>query len=782
MALRCTPDCGESAGPERLAAEFGCRAALAGRCVRTMLWLLPDGHSLAVESFERWKSQVARVYDCDLGHRAKALARLAAAYGVPAERCEPAELLFVVQTYYALVVRLLVREATGGCGDDLLADDPLQWCMQIDHSGLATAVDEAMERMGCFATGLAGDQMVSRDWFKPLYQDLFPGSVRHAMGEYYTPRWLAEKVLDAVGYEGSPDCRLLDPSCGSGVFLLAAIDRVRRHAARRDGDLQRKILGSIAGFDLNPVAVLSARANYRIALGDLGGGLPGTAMPVSLRDCIRGERPCDDDRAKWDVVVGNPPWVTWDSLPQPYREATKPLWQQYGLFSLSGSDARHGGAKKDLAMLVVYAAADRYLRDGGRLGMVVTQTVLQNKGAGDGFRRFRLGDDGPTLRVLRVDDLSSFQPFADASGRTAVIALEKGRPTTYPVPYVRWSLVGKLPDPDRPAAGEAFDRQACRAAPIDPQQVSSPWLILPDGFAVSPAQLLGRSDYEAHLGANSGGANGVYWVEVLGAADGGLRVRNLSGRGKHDVAQVESVIEADLVYPLVRWADVDRYVARPRAHVLLTQDVRTRRGIDPEQMAQRYPRTLEYLKRFEPLLRSRSAYRRYQETAPYWSMYNVGAYTLAPHKVVWRRMDRRIRAAMVGPVDDSLLGVRPAVPQETCVLIAAASPEEAHYLCGVMNSTVVDFLVRAHSVCGGKSFGTPSVLQYLRVRRFEPSDERHVLLSEAARRAGETVHRRADGGEAQEEIDRLAGRLWGLSSQDVGALRGETVNCQDIGD
>ena len=101
------------------------------------------------------------------------------------------------------------------------------------------------------------------------------------------------------------------------------------------------------------------------------------------------------------LVVGNPPWIAWDNLPGDYREATKPLWQRYGLFSLSGNDARHGGGKKDLSMLVLYAAADRYLHDGGRLGMVITQTLFQSKGAGDGFRRFQLGRRPAAARAAR---------------------------------------------------------------------------------------------------------------------------------------------------------------------------------------------------------------------------------------------------------------------------------------------------------------------------------------------------------------------------------------------
>ena len=65
--------------------------------------------------------------------------------------------------------------------------------------------------------------------------------------------------------------------------------------------------------------------------------------------------------------------------------------------------------------------------------------------------------------------------------------------------------------------------------------------------------------------------------------------------------------------------------------------------------------------------------------AALYSMYNVGPYTLAPLKVVWRRMDRRINAAVVEAIDDPLLGRRPVVPQETCVLTACDRPTRRIY-------------------------------------------------------------------------------------------------------
>jgi hypothetical protein len=81
---------------------------------------------------------------------------------------------------------------------------------------------------------------------------------------------------------------------------------------------------------------------------------------------------------------------------------------------------------------------DTLLKPGGRLGFIITQSLFKTAGAGAGFRRFNIPrrDGGETpLRILHVDDMVSLQPFEGASNRTAVMVLEKGKPTTYPVPY-----------------------------------------------------------------------------------------------------------------------------------------------------------------------------------------------------------------------------------------------------------------------------------------------------------------------------------------------------------
>ncbi|MHC4402366.1 MAG: HsdM family class I SAM-dependent methyltransferase [Planctomycetota bacterium] len=800
-----------------LVRDFGAKAKVTREGVRALYEILvADEASEAGTALDRWKRLVSGACGRQVDRPSRGTEALAKRCGLSLRPLRPAEMLFAVETYYALVVNMLVWEVSAFWGDtptpaerlsgvasvDRLRheiealqcggpfegsaavgfskDDPFSWHTAAWDEPLAETVRRLADRFRRY--GPAVDRPRVRnggDLLKALYEDLFPREMRHVLGEYYTPDWLARHVLDEADYCGRPDARLLDPACGSGTFLVAAIERVlARHERREihglnDPELVHKIVANVVGFDLNPLAVLSARANYLIALGGLARHAGPLTIPVFLRDSI-----LDDANAAapsgglFDCVVGNPPWIAWDDLAADYREATKPLWQRYGLFSLSGSEARHGGGKKDLSMLMLYVAADRYLADRGQLAMVITQTALQTKGAGDGFRRFRLGDGGTPLRVVRVNDLADLRPFPGAANWTATIALEKGSPTAYPVPYVKWLLSKKTTEPEGTAKGR-FLQRPCTAQPIDPSRPGSPWLIRPEGLKTDWARLVGPSDYRAHLGANSGGANGVYWVDVLGPADGGVLVRNVTRRGKRTVATVEHVVEPDLLYPLLRWADVGRYQAVAKTHLLLTQDVDTRRGVDEAAMRRRYPRTLAYLQRFAEVLTSRAAYKRYQHGGPFYSMYDVGRYTVAPVKVVWRRMDRRIRAAVVETLDHPLLGPRPIVPQETCVLIAADGADEAHYLCAVLNSAVVNFLVRSHSVRGGKGFGTPGMLDYLRLRRFERSDRRHARLADLSRSAHRAAGAGAQTGQFNDEIDRVVARLWEIDDQGLTAIRRE---------
>ena len=230
-----------------------------------------------------------------------------------------------------------------------------------------------------------------------------------------------------------------------------------------------------------------------------------------------------------------------------YRQSSMRLWERYGLFTLNGTAARHGGGKKDLSMLMLYASADSYLNEGGKLGFVITQTLFQTKGAGDGFRRFRIGKSGAFLKVVRVDDMVQFQPFEGAANWTSTIIVKKGEETVYPVQYFNWFLLRKLPDSGTEDWKKNFRIEPYFAQPIDENKSRSPWLVTPTALKVNIHSLVGPSDYHGHLGANSGGANGVYWVKIINTMSDGILIQNIAQKSKKKVHSVERTIEPELL-------------------------------------------------------------------------------------------------------------------------------------------------------------------------------------------------------------------------------------------
>jgi len=113
--------------------------------------------------------------------------------------------------------------------------------------------------------------------------------VRHLLGEYYTPDWLAEFLLNEVGYDGNTSKRFLDPACGSGTFLVLAIQRAKEYGQKqREEPLEtaNRIASNIWGFDLNPLAVIASRTNYLFALGDLVNHLSDLEIRIYLADSV----------------------------------------------------------------------------------------------------------------------------------------------------------------------------------------------------------------------------------------------------------------------------------------------------------------------------------------------------------------------------------------------------------------------------------------------------------------------------------------------------------------
>lgn len=110
---------------------------------------------------------------------------------------------------------------------------------------------------------------VEHDVLKVLYESVISTETRKKLGEYYTPDWLAEKVVSEVVRDSLSE-RVLDPACGSGTFLFHAVRSYLAAAKSANLSVSETLSGvasHVLGMDLHPVAVTLARVTYVLAIG-----------------------------------------------------------------------------------------------------------------------------------------------------------------------------------------------------------------------------------------------------------------------------------------------------------------------------------------------------------------------------------------------------------------------------------------------------------------------------------------------------------------------------------
>lgn len=894
---------------ENLTREFGPESKIAGATISALVDAFYDWKTPRVTTFfDEWKRIFGIVYGEQLTSQeeSKELTNL---YGISREAGFQ-ELLFCVHTYFAFLMKLIAAELLSlrdsgikssytamlahSSEDELksklkeledggiytkrgitnfLEGDFFSWYLDAWEEGAPALKDwlkEITRSLSEFepATTIV-DPDVTRDLLKKLYQYLVPKEVRHKLGEYYTPDWLAELVLNEVGYDGNTLKRVLDPACGSGTFLVLAIQRAKEYGhAHKESTLEvaKRIKEGIWGFDLNPLAVIASRTNYLFALGNLANELEEWEIPVYMADSVllpekfgqltlgptgntrdthtsigifhvpsiwvqdkgflmRKAAPMVEEMVghnfsveeamlrfkkeglvfppndivvsnfyreilkleqegrdgiwsrflknalapmtagKFDFVVGNPPWIRWDYLSQDYRNATLQLWKDYGLFSLKGYAQMLGGAKPDFSMLFVYASADYYLKDGAKLGFLITQEVFKSKGAGEGFRRFQLGEK-KYLKVLKAHDLVSIQPFEEAANKTAAIILKKGEKTEYPVPYVVWAKkkgVGKITtDSLLDEVLPLLQKKNYIARPIGLNIGSwQTYLVETEGLL----RIEGNNQYTARSGAYTS-PYGVFWLSIGQVlSNGNLIINNMPEKGKRKIPNIKETIEPDLVYPTIRGSDIERWGATSKIFMLLVNDPNNpMSGYKEEVMKSSWPRTYSYLLRFKDFLVSQAAYKKYHEKQgnSFYSQFNIGSYTFAKHKVIWKQMSNDLMACVISQTKTPI-GYKTVIPLHTTALIATDNESEAHYLCAIINSKSVRDFIKSFS-SAGRGFGTPSVMGHIGIPKFDSKNGIHRNLADLSKKCHQL---KAEGKEKEieeleEDNDKLVKKMFGV--------------------
>jgi N-6 DNA Methylase len=696
-----------------------------------------------------------------------------------------------------------------------------------------------------------------QDLFKDLYMAIIPDKVRHSMGEFYTPPWLAEHtVSEALAkVDRKQPWAALDPCCGSGTFITVLIrivlDEVK---ALPHNEQLAQVLARVKGIDLNPLAALTTRINYFVNLSHLIGEKDEFDVPVYLGDAsyapspasigdvkcltyqigtekgplkimlpasavadvarfsktmsnleihIEGEdeagaseelcsivpsadltpavraeidalasRLVDLQRNKWngiwariicnflttanlgkfDIIVGNPPWIDWKNLPQGYRERIKGLCISRHLFS---GDGITGGINLNVCALISNVASQNWLKNDGVLGFLMPENLIFQQSY-EGFRNFQL-DDGKRLYFQKfVDWTKSGHPFAPVQHRflaffigAAVQNYNAGILVDQYVkkPNSKKENVAPLKTyantQDFGAIEHVFTKKNLLAVTTSASNTAFSYAEnLDEGEKFSA--VAGACSYLGREGVE------VFPQELfLMTVDASKQIKNKKAyvknfqntKSKHKISAGEFLLETDFLYPLIKGVDIERFHINQSTFVVpFPYDHLSRSPIPKADLAKRAPNLMKYFNSNRAHFDAQTSYNDKiigeKHRGEFYALARVGQYSYGDHFVAFRD-NTKWQAAVVStlPTPWDKNGKRP-IFQNHAVSISQRedgsfiSLAEAHYICAIFNAPIVgNYLLKSSD---SRSF---KIRPPINVPQFEPKNPLHKKLVALSRRA-----------------------------------------------
>jgi methylase of polypeptide subunit release factors len=752
--------------------SVGLDSSLARKTIFTLAKLFESNAGNAIWH-SLWEQHCSSYFDLDEADR------LLAQYLSPANQRQ----LFLLQAYCKLLLGAFLE--TFGL-DFRTRPGFFDWLNAIDPHELAAVRQEILSVVKLADIVQDGSAEGLSDFLGFMYQEIFPPALRHLTGEYYTPSWLIRYTLSSLETDANGSAKtVFDPSAGSGGFLAHYIERT----SEKGSPLPSKVIAA----DINPLAIEFCEANLAIAIGKQGaqskietvvlladtifdpsveissGPLFGST--VSYQKVLFGETfvkgedwsasiksvcakygLAERDEAQFgpalkrllddcfsvvgslnaDLIVGNPPWMTWDALRQEYRDKLAVQWAPSTLTTQKGWRAKVAAGKTDLSTLFVYRMVERHAAAHAKLGFVLPLSLFQSRHAGAGFRRFCTAR-GRNYRLAALNDFSRVKVFGDAANRAAVALFQVDEATIYPAPYIEWAN-----GHDRgQVSGE---KRLCQ--PIDSADASSPIVSFPIGDTSSLTGI-GKSQYQARGGVNTGGANTILWLNLFEKNGSLSRVQNVGVTMKARIEIREGWAENEVVHPMVVGLDVTRWRARPSKHLLLFYSPdRPKKAIEEGEVKEKFPNAYKFVNQFKEDLLARKEYHRWGGTGPFYEVYRIGPYTFSPIKVVWQHTGFRGRLR-VAVIDDRKKTV--TIPDQKVILIPSDNIDEAHYICAFLSSSFVSATLQ-------KYLGTDAsthILDYVGLNHYSSTNEYHARLAALSKEA----HEAASAGRPVEEFE-----------------------------
>jgi len=255
-----------------------------------------------------------------------------------------------------------------------------------------TVIRQVINQLNQIDFNSSEDRHVFGDIYETILRDLQSAG---NYGEFYTPRALTEFITEMVDPRLGE--KVLDPACGTGGFLTSAIENIRKHHEVKGVRELKELEKTIHGIEYKPLPYMLCVTN--LILHDV------KAPTVDYTDSLSREYTSIGQKDRVDVILANPP---------------------FGAFVTDGVETNfpmnfRTTESADLFLILMI----RYLKDGGRAGIVLPDGSLTGDGVKQRIRQHFL-ENCNLHTIVRLPN-SVFQPYASVA--TNLLFFEKGKPT-----------------------------------------------------------------------------------------------------------------------------------------------------------------------------------------------------------------------------------------------------------------------------------------------------------------------------------------------------------------
>lgn len=742
---------------------------------------------------------------------------------------------------------------------NLLEGDFFAWYCTTEQwdDSISSSVKKVFSILSEYENHHMFDEGKVQDLFKDLYMAVMPDKVRHSLGEFYTPSWLAEHTIyEAIQHsDKSAEWTSLDPCCGSGTFITVLIRMVLNEVKLKPSKEQLKnVLDRVKGVDLNPLAALTTRINYFINLSHLISEDDEFDIPVYLGDAsyvpqpeMVGDIECltyeigtekgplkillpvsaisdvqqfsktmtnlevhienenesavfdelcsiipkedltsgvssevlslshklvDLQRNKWngiwariisnflttanlgkfDVIVGNPPWVDWKNLPQGYRERIKDLCISRRLFS---GDGMTGGINLNICALIANVAAQNWLKTDGAVGFLMPENLIFQQSY-EGFRNLHIDNDRRLYFQKFIDWTKSGHPFKPVQHRFLgyILSFDEQDYSCGVVvdKYIKKrnnksdnikpldSYVNCLQFSD---VSHVFDRDSLLALTVKDTNTSFSYASdIKEGMAFK--FVAGECSYKGREGVE------VYPQELfLLTVDESKPIKKervyvnnyQNKKSKYKISAGTFLLETEYLYPLVKGVNIERFhLSQSDFIVPFPYDHMSRSPIPNERLTRDAPNIMKYFNGNRSHFDAQTSYNDRiigeKHNKEFYALARVGEYSYGDYFVAFRD-NTKWQAAVVSklPVPWSKDLKRPvfqnhAVTISQCEGGSFISEDEAHYICAIFNAPIVNqFLMNSSDT---RSF---KIRPPINIPFFDPGNAMHIILVKLSRKA-----------------------------------------------